>query len=457
MAGLQTEHRGERVAEDLLRTFLASLEVFRPALTKPGFANLVVVLTGWILDPGAVTQALVATSMAGKTHHEKYHRFFSRGTWNPDELGHRLFQWIVRRLPPEEPIRLAVDDTVAPKKGEKVFGIDTHLDAVRSTKKYKVFCIGHCWVVVAALVKVPFSKHMWALPILFRLYRNKKTCAKKRIPYRKKTELAREMIDIAAGWAEGRTIELSGDSAYCNSTITKGLAVHVELIGDMRPDAVLTALPPKRTRKRGRPRKRGRRLANPKAMARDSRRPWKTCEVNLNGKTRTIRYKDCFAQWYRACGTRLLHIVIVHVPSGSIGIRVFFSTKAEMSVKDILEGYSGRWSIEVCFRNLKQLLGFADSSARTQASVERTAPFVGFTYTFLVLWFTAHVYQTPFAAPPVRPWYTHKTGLSFEDVLRAARRVLNPRAFWDLPRLIDNLENPDMPVVPPTTPKKRAA
>jgi predicted metal-binding membrane protein len=53
-----------------------------------------------------------------------------------------------------------------------VFGIGTHLDAVRSTRRHRVFCFGHCWVVLTVLVRVPFSRRTWALPVLFRLYRN---------------------------------------------------------------------------------------------------------------------------------------------------------------------------------------------------------------------------------------------------------------------------------------------
>jgi len=430
---------------------MCALAVFRPALTKPGFAHLIVVATGWILDPGAVTQALVATQVAGITHHEKYHRFFSRGTWNPDELGRRLFEWLVSTLPPDQPIRIAVDDTLAPKKGQHVFGIGTHLDAVRSTKKHKVFCFGHCWVVLAVLVKLPFSRHVWALPFLFRLYRTKKTCAKKKKLYRKKTELAREMVDLVVTWANGSSVELAGDSAYCNSTVVHGLPDSVHFLGDMRPDAALTALPPKRAPKRGRPRKRGRRLATPKQLARDSRRPWKNCQVKLNGKPKTVRYKECFAQWYRACGTRLLHIVVVQVDTGSIGLRTFFATDPNLTVHQILEGYSGRWAIEVCFRNLKQLLGFADSSARKPEAVQRVAPFVGMIYTLLILWFTEHVHHTAYATPVLRPWYSHKTGLSFEDILRAARRVLNPQPFLDLPTLLDNLDKSHVRLDPPVT------
>ena len=417
------------------------LEIFLPVFTRPSFANMLVIVTGWILEPGAVTFALVATAASGQTHHEKYHRFFSRGTWEPDEMGKRIFEWLLRLMPADEPVKLVVDDTVARKKGAKVFGVDAHLDAVRSTKKYKVFCIGHCWVVVGVLVTLPFSKHLWCLPVLFRLYRGKKTCAKHRVPYKKKTELAREMLDIATEWADGRPVHLAGDSAYSNSTICKGLPEQVVVLGDMRSDAVLTAAPPKRTRKRGRPSQRGRKLAKPKVLARDSRRPWKTCEVTTYGQTRRIHYKECFAQWYRACGIQLLHIVLVKVESGTIGFRVFFSTDMTMTVEQVIEGYAGRWSIEVCFRNLKQLFGFANSSARKPEAVKRVAPFVGVTYSLLVLWFAEHAYQTPLAQPPIRPWYSHKSGLSFEDVIRAARRAISPNAFCDLTQYIDNLRN----------------
>jgi hypothetical protein len=429
-------------AAELLRSFVAALDVFRPVVTQPSFAHLVTLAVGWVLTPGkhAVTEALISTDVARRRHHEAYHRFFSRGTWNPDEMGRSLFMWLLQRMAPDAPIHLAVDDTLAPKKGPQVFGIGTHLDAVRSTRLCKVFCFGHCWVMLAVLVTVPFSRRPWALPILFRLYRNKKECAKKRHPYRKKTELARDLLDVFLGWVGGRRVELAADSAYCNDTVTRGLPKSVVLFGAMRPDAVLTALPESRpSHKAGRHRKRGNVLPKPEALAQDDTHPWKSCEAYLYGRKTRVRYKELCAQWYRACGVGLLRVVIVKVQTGTIDFRVFFCTDAALSVRDILEGYAGRWSIEVCFRNLKQMMGFADSSARKRAAVERTAPFVGFVYTLLIVWFVEHAHTSAFATPPVRPWYSHKKGLSFADVLRTAQRVLAPLDVLDPRRSLDNL------------------
>ena len=430
------------MAHQLFRTLIEFLEVFRPALTEPGFNNMVVIFAGWVLTMGthAVTQTLVETSVAERRHHEAYHRFFSRGTWDPDELGRLLFMRLLGWFAPESPIRIVLDDTLAPKKGPHVFGIGSHLDAVRSTKLCRVFCFGHCWVMSAMLVPVPFSRRLWALPILFRLYRNKKECEKKNQPYQKKTELAREMLDVVFRWSGDRRVELAADSAYCNDTVTRGLPASVVLFGAMRPDAVLTAEPaPPRPGRPGRHRKRGELLPKPQALARDESHPWLHCEAELYGHTRRVAYKELRAQWYRACGVRLLRIVIVKVDSGAIGLRVFFCTDSTLPVVEILQGYASRWSIETCFRNLKQLLGFADSSARKKAAVQRTAPFVGFTYTLLVLWFVQHAHNTDLAKPPVRPWYRHKQGLSFEDVLRTARRALFGRAVLVSSRHLDNL------------------
>jgi hypothetical protein len=446
-------------APELLRSFVAALDVFRPVLTQPSFAHLLTLMVGWILTPGrhAVTEALMSTDVARRRHHEAFHRFFSRGTWDPDDLGRALFTWMLGRMAPDAPIRLAMDDTLAPKKGPHVFGLGCHLDAVRSTRLCKVFCFGHCWVMLAVLVTVPFSRRPWALPILFRLYRNKKECAKKKHVYRKKTELAREMLDVFIGWVGSRRIELAADSAYCNDTVTRDLPGSVVLFGAMRPDAVLTAEPPKARpgKKAGRPRKRGEVLPKPLQLASDDRHDWQTCKAMLYGKKTKVRYKDCLAQWYRACGVRLLRIVVVAVPTGAIKLRVFFCTDASLSVREILEAYAGRWSIETCFRNLKQLLGFADSSARKKAAVERTAPFVGFTYTVLLLWFVEHAHTSPLAAPPVRPWYTHKQGLSFADVLRTAQRVLAPLDVLDPRRSLDNLHQLPSPARSPSRRARR--
>jgi hypothetical protein len=403
-------------------------ETFAPALTRPGFANVLVIVVGWILTrgPHAVTEALVETQVAGRRHHEAFHRFFSRGAWDPDVLGRWVFWRIAAVFGETGAVRVVIDDTLAPKKGPHVFGIGSHLDAVRSTKRQKIFCFGHCWVVLSVLVRVPFSTRTWALPVLFRLYRTQKDCTRQGVPHRKKTALAREMLDVFTSWVTDRRIELAADSAYCNDTVTHDLPERVVLFGAMRPDAVLTELPPaaRPGSQGGRPRKRGRLLRKPQQIALDGRTPWQSTEATLYGRTTTVRFKSLRAQWYRATGTRLLHIIIVATDSAAMPYRVFFSFDPTLDARVILETYAGRWGIEVFFREAKQLLGFADSQARKEAAVRRVAPLVGLLYSTLVVWFVQDIHRMPVAAPPVRPWYRHKVGFCFADILRAAQRTV---------------------------------
>ena len=158
-----------------LATFLRLLkEVFGPALTLPALRNLLVLVFGWVLlrEPHhTVTAALVASGLSGLRHHEAFHRFFSRGTWNPDAIGYYLLRRLERWVDPGL-LHVVIDDTLAPKKGPHIFGLGTHLDAVRSTRAYRVLAFGHVWVFLAVLIRVPFSKRLFALPLLLRLYRN---------------------------------------------------------------------------------------------------------------------------------------------------------------------------------------------------------------------------------------------------------------------------------------------
>ena len=73
------------------------------------------------------------------------------------------------------------------------------------------------------------------------------------------------------------------------------------------------------------------------------------------------------------------------------------------------------------------------------------APFVGLLYTTLVVWFIEGACNSPVAAPPLRPWYPHKRGLSFEDILRAARRTLHGYEVLVPSRDSDNLHQPPTP------------
>jgi hypothetical protein len=177
----------------------------------------------------------------------------------------------------------------------------------------------HGWVIVALVVRVPFAARRWAFPVLFRLYRTKRECQRTGARSRKKTELGRELVDLVAGWVPERSLDVAVDAAYCNATLTRGLPARVTVIGALRPDAVLTALPTAVARPRpGRRRLRGALLPTPAQVCTDPRWAWTTCPLPLYRRPSRVHSKTFAAQWYRGAGARLGRVVVVRVDEGPL-------------------------------------------------------------------------------------------------------------------------------------------
>jgi hypothetical protein len=420
------------MTRQLVSTLVEWFEQVAPAFTRPSFRNALVVFLGWVQICGghAVTEALVAAGVAGRRHHEAFHRLFSRNKWSRDELGRLLFRRIVAFWPGAV-VDVVVDDTLARKSGPKIFGLGTHIDPVQSTLKWKVLTFGHVWVVLSVVVKVPFSRRLWALPVLFRLYRSHKECERKGVPHHTKTELARGMLEVLTTWLDGSAIRVAMDNAYSNRRVLLPLLGDVTFVGALCPDAALFKPPPPYSG-RGQRRCYGDPLPKLKQILADKKYPSQQCSVSLYGREQTVRCKVLDVLWKGVTGQHLLRVVLLCPHKHDSKVRAYFSTDPTMSASEILATYAGRWSTEVCFRDLKQELGFADSQARKPAAVERTAPFVGYSYTTLVLWFSAGAWQSPLAQPPVRPWYTHKKDLCFADIVRCAQRALEHFDVLDL-------------------------
>jgi DDE superfamily endonuclease len=408
-----------------LATFAAVLSSFRGHFTAPTFVRFVILAVGWILavdvrGGGCVTEALVAARVSGRLHWEAFHRFFSRAVWDPDALGRTLLRLLQPLL--DVVIEIAVDDTVCRKRGHHVFGTSMHVDAVTSTRKRRNLVRGHCWVELVVVVRVPWSKRVWAVPLLSRLYVGKREAG---ATYQTKGALARTMIETVLAWLPPTTrVRLLLDSGYMTRTVLRGLPLdRVTVIGGLRTNAAFYRVPPARPR-RGRPRKKGARLATPAAMHHDGRRAWTALAFGVGAAARTKDVLSFVAQWYGVLGARPVRIALVREDAAKL--RVVLCTDATTPPAEVLTQGARRWPIEVWNRDVKQFFGFADSPARSARAVLRTAPWVALLSGVLVVWFH-RVYTRDLRVPlPVRPWYVTKEDLSFADVVRAAQETLRP-------------------------------
>jgi len=439
-------------------SFQCLLVNFSAMFTCPSLWTFMTLTCGFVLCTGRRTISRViqlGCFAEGKRHHSIFYRFFSRAVWLPNELGKRVFHLALELglLPENMRIILTVDDTLCRKSGAHIWGGGMHHDALlsnygRGKSLVKFFSFGHNWVIVCVCIRTPWKENRWmAVPIAFRLYRSKKRCPKEQ--YRKRTQLAREMMEEMNTWLpRNRAVILVGDTEYACREVVRGLP-RIEFVGPMNMDAALFEPPPANVQGRGRPRKKGRRLLSPKQLIAAEHIPWEPHEMLLYGRTVTVLVKNQLCLWYTVAGGRLVRMIVTRDPSGRIEDRAYFSTDAEMSVEELAQSFSLRWTQEEMHRNVKQYLGLEDPQngwwrrprgrrrnekipgprphkKRGEKAVTRTVPFILTIYALVVLWYFGNgsAREDVERTRRLSPWYREKTEPSFSDMLAALRREL---------------------------------
>lgn len=402
---------------NLVSSFVDLVQQVSSVMTQPTFHSFLIVLTGWVFARRrTVTGMILAADAVDTKHHSAFHRLFATAQWSLDELGLAVFRLTLAWLD-EGAVMLALDDTLARKRGLKVYGVGMHHDPLLSTRKTAIMNWGHSWVVLGVIVRLPFAPdQFFCLPILFRLYVSKQTVAKKGGTYRKRSQLAVEMLQVFCKAYEHRRFHVIADSTYGGKPVYRNLPKNCDLTSRLDIDARLHEAPPVRqSGTNGRPRKRGQRLPAPRQMLEQRAR---RVTLNLYGRKDRSRVVDDVAYLY-AMPDRPVRVVAVEPLTGGRTSQAFFSTCANASAEQVLTWYAMRWSIETMFHDAKGALGFEEPQGWTKRAVERTAPTAMLLYSLIVLWF-ASVGHRHYRAPH-RPWYESKSRPSFADMLVTLR------------------------------------
>jgi DDE superfamily endonuclease len=403
---------------DLVTSFAIVLQELAFVMSQPAFRNFVTLTTGWVFARRrTVTGMLVAAGVGGKRHHSAFHRFFAEGAWSLDLLGLAVFR-LIEPLLDHDQVLLAVDDTLARKRGLKVFGVGMHHDPLLSSRGKAITNWGHSWVVLGVIVRFRlWPERAFCLPILFRLYLNKQAAQRDGCTYRTRPELAVEMLGVLCGARKNRHFHAIADSAYGGQSVLCNLPANCELTSRLVMDARLYAIPaPRVPGKQGRPRKRGERLPTPEQML-DARA--RRLTLNIYGRRDRVRVAETTACVY-AAPERLLRVVAVDPLRGGRQRQAFYSTCHTASALEVITWYSLRWSIEVAFHDSKTHLGFEEPQGWSRQAAKRTAPIAMLLYSLIVKWFATeghHHYREPKWS-----WCATKPHASFADMLATLRR-----------------------------------
>jgi hypothetical protein len=404
---------------DLVSSFVFVIQPISVVMTAPSFNNLIGVLSGWAFARRrTLTGILVAGGIAGKRHHSAFHRLFATAKWSLDAMGLAVFR-VLEPLLGEGVIYLAIDDTLARKRGTHIFGVGMHHDPLLSSRGQQITNWGLNFVVLGVIVRFPlWPDHVFCLPILFRLYLNQKAADKARRIRRTRPQLAVEMLNALCGHRKNRQFHTITDATYGGQSVLAFLPKNCDLTSRLILDARLYTEPAKfKTGQKGRPRKRGEKLPSPAAMLKARSR---RLDLEIYGRHDKVRVADC-AACLHSVPDRLLRIVAVEPLTGGRKPQAFYSTSYESTADEILRCFATRWSIEVTFHDSKVHLGFEEPQGWTRRAVKRTAPIAMLLYSLIVIWFVQYGHRE--YRPAIRPWYRQKTRPTFTDMLATLRRA----------------------------------
>ncbi|MHC4351163.1 MAG: IS701 family transposase [Planctomycetota bacterium] len=393
-------------------TWSELLGQFFQMFAKPGADIFLSLMTGWVLCAArrTVTGMLSFARPTCEHAHDAYHRFFPDARWAISQLWQTLTLILVARFCPKGIVTLALDDTLFHHTGRKINGAGYWRDAVRSTKKSTVYAWGLNLVVLTLQIQPPWADEPLGLPINMRLHWKKQKTL---------VELAVEMLQQVCKWLPQRAIRVVGDGFY--ATLAGKPLPNVTIISRIRRDARPYDLPPKRkTKRRGRPRTKGKKLSKLEKMAAHIQN-WKIIIFSQRGTMVEHLVYTRVVLW-PSVSRHPIRLVISRDPQSKEKDNFFFTTDIEMSPADALSCYCDRWAIEDTFKQTKQSLGARQRQSYKGKGPERAAALGLRLYSMVWLWYinqkSSHKYYL------VRPWYRQKSTPSFADALSCLRRKL---------------------------------
>jgi hypothetical protein len=361
------------------------------------------------------------------------YRLFERERLDGEALWRVPLAGVLDTLPPTSPVVALIDDTLIRKRGHRIAGTSWRRDPLGPH-----FADNFIWASRFLQISLALPEHpeapvsaARAIPVdLLHAPSPRKpsrradpvgpewqswraASAASAISRRGAERLThlRQAIDQTPGGTR-RSLLVCADATFTNRTVLRALPPRTTLIGRIRKDARLYALPTAEEENQGRGRQRcyGQRRPTPEQCRSDESIPWTTVSAFAAGNIYDFDIKFITPlRWKNAGGQRQLSLLIVRPVAYRLrqGAPLSYRKPAYLICSDptlppqqILQSYLWRWEIELNFRDEKTLLGFGQPQVRSDSAVRTTATFFVFVYALLLLALeNGHLTHSPLPRP----------------------------------------------------------
>jgi hypothetical protein len=328
-------------------------------------------------------------------------------------------------------VLMAIDDSPTKRYGPEVAGAGIHRNPTVGPDGAK-FVYGHIWVTLSALAR----HKLWGtigLPLLAKMYiriNDVKSVPKAyKIGFQNKLAQAAELVKWAQKCCKrlGKELWIVTDGGFTKAGFLKPvITMGVTIITRLRKDAALHAIVrPVKKRKRGRPRKYGKRIYLQDEVAK--RQGWFSINVTLYGREETKKVK-IFKATYKPAGGEVM-VLIVREDKNSW--RAFMCTNLSATAEEILEAVADRFAIEQNFHDLKEIEGAGQQQVRNFWANVGTFHLNMWVHTMVELW----AWDKSAKALCNRsdsPWDDAYRRPSHADRCQTLRRVVLRKTFFEI-------------------------
>ena len=340
------------------------------------------------------------------------YRLLSTCKWKLKELSWVLLDSALEFIGADEPVMLAVDDTLLRKTGRRIRGCAYARDPLSPPFQANLVW-GQRILCVSVLVRSSATSAYRAVPVFFLHVPSVKIPAdatqeerEKLVEMQKKGKMsavARRLVEairkhLDENGLAGKKLAVCADASFANREFLGGRLHDTAMVCRCRSD--LRLVRPLKEEERTGKRLYGERLPTPDEMHRDGCVPEEKLECGVMHQHARIAYKSmedvrwptalknqpCSiyairGQYYRKYGKRQHTHPAFLVMTGDVAM----GGSAGVVPEVLLEAYLLRWEIEVGFRDQKNWLGIGKAQVRNHASVRKTPAFMSACYSMLLM------------------------------------------------------------------------
>lgn len=401
-------------SHSILSAFLTIILSLFSKYNKQTVSHIVYMILGILTMNGCVSIRSLYNFFFSKYSKHKFKSFYyllNNSQLDTNDLLKSLAQLALTLIPEQctLPVFFIIDDTLTEKFGEFFeFVGRLHDHAKHNGTEY---LHGHCFVCLSIVIPVEYSKGKYKyirIPLGFRMWtplENSSKYSKKSNKelnnnseqnnnnQKSKLEIAVELMELLYPIiGTERKINVLADSWYAKGIFLDFIKKHrnVEAVINVRIDTVLYDLPPQEEKRRGRPRKKGKKLSIDKDFS----------FIDVPNCDFQVAHKKVLTNLFGLdCP---VFVMITKTKTGN-SKRLYLCTNpkacevddyliTDKNYKAIIKkipsllgfaSYTFRWSIEICFYELKMFWGFNDYKLRSKTGIERLINLETFTYSLL--------------------------------------------------------------------------